>query len=104
MRPPDPTELAGERLADGSLSLSWTRRSRLGWTWPSTSEPPLGESAEKYTVTVAGSAGSLIFEASQPELMVPPEALGGMTGALDIAVAQVGDFASSRPALLTIGA
>ncbi len=102
MRPPSPTDLVGQMLADGSLSLSWTRRSRLGWTWPSTSEPPLGESTEKYIVTVAGSAESLTFEALQPQLVVPSGALAGMTGTVTIEVVQVGDFASSRPARLTI--
>ena len=102
MMPPSPTDLVGQKLADGSLSLSWTRRSRLGWTWPSTSEPPLGESTEKYIVTVAGSAESLTFEALQPQLVVPSGALAGMTGTVTIEVVQVGDFASSRPARLTI--
>jgi len=67
-RPPSPINLVGEILTDGSLSLAWKRRSRIGWTWPSTSEPPLGESAEKYMVTVSGSAGALSFETLQPEL------------------------------------
>ena len=102
MRPPSPTDLAGEVLGDGSLSLAWTRRSRLGWMWPEGSEPPLGESAEKYKVTVQGDAGSLNFEAFQPGLIVPADALAGMTGTLTVDVVQVGDYASSRPATLVM--
>jgi hypothetical protein len=97
MRPPSPVDLAAEIQSDGSLSLSWTRRSRLGWLWPAGTDLPLGESAERYRVVVEGSAGTLTFTPSEPQLAVPAEALAGMTGTVTINVSQVGDFGESRP-------
>jgi hypothetical protein len=102
MRPPSPIDLLAQVAADGSLLLSWTRRSRLGWLWPAGTELPLGESSEKYRIIVEGSAGSLAFEAFSPQTAIAAEALGGMAGAVAISVVQVGDYAESRPAVTSI--
>lgn len=82
--------------------MSWTRRSRLGWLWPAGSEVPLGESSERYRLTLSGSAGTLTFEAFEPELLIPAGNLGGMTGNVTISVVQVGDYAESRPAVTSV--
>ncbi len=101
MRPPSPVDLQAEVQGDGALSLAWTRRSRLGWAWPS-ADPPLGESAERYRVTVQGSAGTLTLAASEPQALISADSLNGMTGSVTIAVVQIGDFAESRPLTATI--
>ena len=101
-RPPSPIDLAAETLPDGALSLTWTRRSRSGWFTPEGVEPPLGESAERYRVTVQGSAGTPMFEVTGPELLVQVDQIAGMTGSVIIEVVQIGDFAQSRPARLSI--
>lgn len=97
MRPPSPIELQAELQSDGALSVRWTRRSRLGWSWPN-STPPLGESIERYRITIAGSGSPATFETQKPQLVVSPEGLSGMTGSLTVTVVQLGDYAESRPA------
>ena len=96
MRPPSPVDLQAEVQGDGALSLAWTRRSRLGWAWPS-SDPPLGESAERYRVTVQGSAATLTVALSEPRVVISADSLDGVTGLMTITVVQIGDFAESRP-------
>ena len=88
--------------SDGGLLLQWTRRSRLGWLWPDGTELPLGESVEKYRVTLEGSAAALSFDALEPQLSISAEALGGITGMVTVSVAQIGDFAQSRPISLSV--
>ena len=102
MRPPSPINLMGEMLPDGALSLTWTRRSRLGWFTAEDVGPPLGESAERYRITLQVSAGTLTFESTQPALVVPADQIAGMTGSVTIEVVQIGDFAQSRPARLSL--
>jgi hypothetical protein len=89
--------LLAESTGDGGLSLSWTRRSRLGWSWPSGAKVPLGESVEKVRVAV----DTLTFEVFEPRIVIPPDELTGLSGSITIRVVQVGDFAQSRP-LVTI--
>jgi len=102
MRPPSPIDLQAVSAPDGALSLTWTRRSRLGWMWPAGTEVPLGENSEKYRVTLEGSAGTLTFEVSEPQIAIPAQALTGMTGTITISVVQIGDFAESRPATVSL--
>ena len=94
-------DLQAEVQGDGALSLAWTRRSRLGWNWPS-ADPPLGESAERYRVTVQGSAATLTLAASEPRAVISADSLVGMSGSMTITVVQIGDFAESRPVTATI--
>jgi len=105
MRPPSPIDVLAEITSDGGLSVSWTRRSRLGWLWPEGSEVPLGESAEKYRVTVEGSATTAAFEVFERRMVIPADELTSMTGTVIISVVQIGDYAESRPATasLTLG-
>ena len=102
MKPPSPIDLIGQLEAGGGLALSWTRRSRLGWLWPAGSEMPLGESSERYRVTLNGSAGTLTFETFQPQIIIAAGDLAGMTGPVMVSVVQVGDFAESRPATTSV--
>ena len=99
MRPPAPVELQGQIDTDGALSLAWVRRSRLSGTWTG-ADVPVGESAERYEVTIEHPTGTLTFQASSPKLVVPAEALAGITGSVVINVVQVGDYAKSRPVTL----
>lgn len=70
--------------------------------WPAGSDVPLGESAEKYRVTVEGSGTTAAFEALEPRIVIPADALAGMAGSVTINVVQVGDYAESRPASISI--
>ena len=102
MRPPSPVDLHSVVSADGAVELSWTRRSRLGWMWPQGTEVPLGESAERYRVTVQGSAATLTFAVTEPHVSISADDLVGMTGTLAIEVVQIGDFAASRAASTSV--
>lgn len=101
MRPPSPVDLRAEVQTDGALSLVWTRRSRLGWNRPVT-DAPLGESVERYRVTVQGSGVTLTLEAREPQLLISAVSMNGVVGAVTITVVQVGDFAESRPIATSI--
>jgi hypothetical protein len=70
--------------------------------WPEGSDVPLGESVEKYRVTVEGSATTAAFEAFEPRMIIPADALAGMTGTVIISVVQIGDYAESRPATVSL--
>jgi hypothetical protein len=70
--------------------------------WPEGSEVPLGESAEKYRVTLEGSAGMATFETSEPQIVIAADALTGMTGTVTVSVVQIGDYAESRPASVSV--
>jgi hypothetical protein len=102
MRPPSPVDLQAIAEADGSLSVQWVRRSRLGWMWPTGSELPLGENAEKYRIALQGSAGTLTYESFEPRITIPAADLTGFAGVTTVSVVQVGDFAESRPAQVSV--
>jgi hypothetical protein len=59
---------------------------------------PLGESVERYRVGV----GTQTFEAFEPWIVIPAEALSGVTGTVTVRVVQVGDYAESRPVTTSI--
>ena len=102
MRPRRRSDLQAVLGAGASFELSWTPGSRLGWMWPQGTEVPLGESAERYRVTVQGSAGKLTFAVTEPHVSISADDLVGMTGTLAINVVQIGDFAESRPAATSV--
>lgn len=103
LRPPAPVGLEALFEAGGALALRWTRRSRDGWAWRDEVEVPLGESAEAYAVTITGSAGSLELSCAEPQLTIAPAELADAgPGPASVAVRQIGDFAASRPATLSI--
>jgi hypothetical protein len=100
LRPASPVHLGARRLAAGDILIEWTRRSRLGWTWLSGSDTPLGEEQELYEVTlgsgptrrsVATSVPSCLYTAAQ-------QAADGVGASLAISVAQVGTYSRSHPA------
>lgn len=103
LRPPSPVELSAEQQQDGGLSISWTRRSRIGWAWTDQVDAPLGEGREQYEVTIIGTGGTIELVADQQSLSVPAEQRASAgAGPATIEVRQIGDWALSRPAQLTI--
>lgn len=55
--PLSPSHVRAERLADGTLTVRWTRRSRFGFAWIDGADAPLGEEIERYLVTISPTAG-----------------------------------------------
>jgi hypothetical protein len=103
LRPPPPVHLSAYISSTGNLVCDWTRRSSSGWDWLDGVDAPLGCSVERYRITVAGSASSLIVEVPEPRAQISAAKLTEVgSGELKIAVQQVGDFAVSRPTFLSI--
>lgn len=103
LRPPSPVNLSATLDGDGNLALAWTRRSRLGWAWRDEVEVPIGETSEAYSVRVAGGAGSVERNCVAPAaVLTPSEFASAGSGAATVEVRQIGDFAASHPASLTI--
>jgi hypothetical protein len=103
VRPLSPVNLSAERTSAGDLQISWTRRSRSGFAWVDGVDAPIGETREQYRVVLTGAVTSLERGAGEPRLTVTSADLAALgSGAIVIEVQQVGDFAASRPARLTI--
>lgn len=102
LRPPSPVHLAAERGAGGDILIRWTRRSRGGWAWLSAADTPLGEEREAYRLTLSGDGFARTIELIAPHHVyaTAAQAADGLTGALHIAVTQIGTHAPSRPASL----
>jgi hypothetical protein len=103
VRPLTPVFLSAQVASDGSLELNWIRRSRTGWAWIDEVDVPLSESREQYRVTITGTAGTIEVLADAPALTLDAADLAPIgTGAATVEVRQLGDFAASRPAQVTI--
>jgi hypothetical protein len=99
LRPPSPVGLQFSVDVAGNITLAWTRRSRNGWAWTDEVDAPLGETVERYRVTVTRSLGSIERETDEPQLLISAAELAGIgAGAATVQVRQVGDWATSRPA------
>jgi hypothetical protein len=104
LRPPSPAHLAARRFANGDIHIRWVRRSRLGWSWASGSDTPLGEESEAYRVTLSGAGFERSSTTGSPSHLytVAEQAADGLSGALGISVTQIGTYAVSRPATLLV--
>lgn len=103
LRPPAPVHLQATLGAGGELNVRWVRRSRLGWAWSDGVDAPLGESREFYRVRIAAGATVLEVETDEPRAQFGSAAVAGLGSATaSISVVQIGDFAVSRSASMTI--
>lgn len=103
LRPPAPVHLRVATGAGGELDVRWVRRSRLGWAWSDGVDAPVGESRELYRVRVEAGANVLEVETGEPRAQFGSAAVAGLGSAsASISVVQIGDFAISRPAVLTL--
>ncbi len=101
LRPLTPVQPRAARLADGSLRLRWTRRSRGWWTWPDGVEAPLHEQQERYEVILGPTAAPIArWEVSEPQLILTSAALASLAGTgtgQRFYVRQIGSYALSDP-------
>ena len=103
LKPPSPVHLRTSIDLDGNLLCTWARRSRSGWEWLDGVDAPLGCASERYLVTLDGSLGSIVREVSSPSTKFSAGELSGVGGStVELKVAQVGDFAASHPAAISI--
>ena len=56
LKPYSPVHIAGSRDGSGNLSISWTRRTRLGGNWQDNVDIPLNEILEAYEVDILNGA------------------------------------------------
>ena len=96
--PPAPAHLAATPGTDGSIVLSWIRRSRLGWRWNDGVDAPLGEEREAYAVDIVAADGSVrSLATTEPHL-----AIAANTQTRTVTVRQQGTIGVSAPATLVI--
>ncbi len=102
--PPSPAHLRATRLSGGDVAISWVRRSRLGWSWVSGADTPLGEETETYRLSITGAGFQREASATAPSFLYDAamQAADGASGALTIAVRQLGTFGASRPASIIL--
>ena len=103
LRPPSPVHLRAQLLANGDHLISWTRRSRAGWSWTSGSDTPLGEESESYRLTFTGETSPRTEEVSaSPFLYTAAARAADGAAPVEVQVAQAGTLSLSRPAAITI--
>ena len=103
VKPLAPINLSAEVASNGDLVLGWIRRSRIAFAWVDEIDAPLGETREQYSVVISGVAASLERTAAEPSLVISASDLAALgSGTATIEVRQVGDWAASRAATLTI--
>jgi hypothetical protein len=104
LQPPSPVHLKTQPDGSGGLRIGWVRRSRLGWTWASGTDTPLGEEAEAYRLTLSGPGFERTVTLGTPGYTYTAQerAADGPPGPIEIAVMQIGTFAVSVPARLTL--
>jgi hypothetical protein len=107
VRPLSPVHLKAQKDRDGSVRLSWIRRSREGWAWPDAVDAPLSEEQERYGVTLRPDQGAIETReetAAQAILTAARLAAFQATGARQLIceVAQLGKGGASPPARIEI--
>ena len=100
LRPPAPVAISAATQADGSILVGWTRRSRIGWAWLDDIDAPLGEESERYRLTATRAGGTAIsVDTATPAATLAAAdlaAIGG-SGALSLAIVQIGTAAATLP-------
>ncbi len=105
MRPLSPAHLRAGWLADGSLALSWVRRSRLAWAWVDEVEAPADGAVDGFRVRASRGGGVLERDVAASTTSLSAAELDQLgAGPVTIEVRQIGALATSRPATLTLNA
>ena len=103
IRPLAPVKLTAAIDGGGDLQISWTRRSRSGLAWVDDIDAPLDEGTELYDVTIHGSAGSATLQVSVAAATIDNLELVPLgSGDATVMVRQIGKWAASRPAEISI--
>ncbi len=105
LRPPASAAFRAVAQADGSLVISWVRRSRAGWSWLDDIDAPLGEETERYRPSATRSIDTpLVCDVDAPGVTLVAADLAVLgEGPLQLSVVQIGTAAASLPpATLTV--
>ena len=105
-RPLTPVHAKLLRSLAGGLELTWTRRSRGGWTWADKVDLPLNEQSEAYAVTYSnGSALLASWDTASSTLPIAAGELAALTALAPhgtFAIRQRGDRGISDPLTITL--
>lgn len=106
LRPPSPVALRVMPEGD-DIVVQWTRRSRIGWAWSDGIDAPLGEESARYRLTITPDAGPMrVIETSIERWTYSAAARAADQAAgatrIVVAAAQLGTWAASRAAQITI--
>lgn len=97
MRPLSPAHLRAAPGGDGSLAISWVRRSRLAWAWTDEMESPADPSLQGYRLHVAGASGAIERDSSETQATLTAAEVAALgAGPFAISVRQIGALALSR--------
>lgn len=104
LQPPRPVHLRAERQAGGDIKINWVRRSRIGWSWLSGTDAPLGEENERYSLVLSASGFERVIDLGVAHYVysVSQQAQDGLTGPLAVKVLQIGTRARSRAAEIIV--
>jgi Putative phage tail protein len=105
--PPSPVHLKFSSTENGSVELTWLRRSRDGWRWIDGVDAPLAEETERYLISSTPDVGPprvATVEVSSFQYSADDRAFDLVAGAtlVKFSVSQVGTFGSSRLSSLTL--
>ncbi len=104
-RPLTPVHPRAAKAQDGSLRLSWTRRSRGAWEWRDEVETPLNEQSEAYRIGIGPvPVPAMVWESAAPYLVIEAGLLALLAAenpGAEIWVRQIGSYALSDALLLT---
>jgi hypothetical protein len=98
LRPLSPIYGKAQQLGDGSIALTWVRRSRGAWLWPDGVDAPLNEEAERWEVTVGDPSAPVVrWQTTSVALTVSPSQINALPagGPMYFAVRQIGRSALS---------
>jgi hypothetical protein len=109
-KPRAPVDLRSARDADGNITLSWKRRTRMesNFTGPTGSAVPLGEASERYELEVY-SGSSVVRSVALTErsfrytTSMQTSDFGGLQGAVSARVYQMGANGRGYPLAATVG-
>lgn len=105
LRPLCPVHLRHAWADDGALTLSWIRRSRIGFVWRDGVDAPLDERMERYRIGVAAGAIASEFAADAPGTTFSPAQIAlwrAAAATITINIRQAGESAESLPLTTTI--
>ncbi|PPE75480.1 hypothetical protein C3942_00885 [Solimonas fluminis] len=103
------SQLAGRRLANDDIEITWLRRSRLGVEWRDYVDVPLNESSELYLVEILSPQGSTLrtLNVAVPAFVysaaAQSEDFGGPVTSLQVRVRQISEIVGpGYPALAAL--
>lgn len=92
LKPFSPVDIEGERSGPGDLTITWTRRGRLGQEAPPGADIPLSEETEAYEIDIIGETGGT----DEP---VVRTLTSSTTSVVYTAAQQTTDFGGAQPSV-----